>query len=59
MTCPKCHKEFSTASAWECGITDTYICPDCRVGLSDGVTDQIRVDAFADPGKPTEEGRLF
>jgi len=68
MICPKCHKEFSKATAGQCPITDTYGCPVCRVGLSDGVTDEIRVEAeetleqfrkrFSGTVK-TEERRLF
>ncbi len=59
MTCPKCHKQFSKSSAWECPLTDTYICPECRVGLSDGVTDVIKVDHDEEPLEKSEERRLF
>ncbi len=59
MTCPKCQKGFSKVTAHECPVSDTYICPKCRVGLSDGVTDWIRVEAEAETEAIPIEGRLF
>lgn len=63
MTCPKCQKQFTKITAWECPITDTYICPECRVGLSNGVTDEIRVESstnlVVNSNPLVEEGRLF
>ncbi len=59
MTCPKCQKAFSKVTAHECPVSDTYICPECRVGLSDGVTDWIKVEAELSDNVFTTEGRLF
>ena len=39
MICPKCKNQYDVYNADKCPITDIYICPNCRVGLTEADAD--------------------